>query len=114
MSRKPRHTISLAETFLTGMLRDQQTVLLSARKAIDMTETTKTLRRLGVRRRLADYRDFVLTARRITRRDVMRMGEVSIVQATKDLVMLREDYPELGLEYDKYAKAYVARGTDLP
>lgn len=72
----------------------------------------KTHRRLAVRRRLADYWDFVNETRRVTRRDVMRIGEVSIVQATKDLAMLREDYPELGLEYDMFAKAYVARGLE--
>jgi hypothetical protein len=66
-------------------------------------------RRLAVRRRLADYAKFATLNGRINRADMARIGEISIVQASADVAMLIEDYPELGIVYDKSAKTFVCR-----
>lgn len=67
------------------------------------------LRRLAIRNRLRDYAAFVRKHGRINRSDACRIGEVSVPQASLDLAMLREDYPELGLWYDTSGKTYRAR-----
>lgn len=64
-------------------------------------------RRLAVRRRLDDYARFAAVNGRINRADMARMGEVSIAQASSDAAMLVDDYPELGIVYDRSAKAFV-------
>lgn len=66
-------------------------------------------RRLAVRRRLKDYADFATANGRINRADIARIGEVSITQASADVAMLIEDYPQLGLAYDKSAKTFLCR-----
>ncbi len=63
-------------------------------------------RKLAVRRRLAAYVKYLQHHRKINRSDVMRIGEISTMQASTDLAALREDYPELGLFYDTSAKTY--------
>lgn len=64
-------------------------------------------RRLGVRRRIKDCADFARRMGRINRADIARIGEVSITQASADIAMLIEDYPDLGLAYDRSAKMFV-------
>lgn len=68
-------------------------------------------RPLAVRRRLADYAKFATLNGRINRFDMARIGEISITQASADVPMLIEDYPELGLAYDKSAKTFKVRAT---
>ena len=68
------------------------------------------MRKLSLRRRLADYRKFVVQNHRINRDDVMRIGEVSMATASADIKALIEDFPELGLSYDAHKKTYVATG----
>ena len=63
-------------------------------------------RKLAVRRRLLYYSDFLAKYGYITRKDIMRIGEVSSSQATHDIKMLLEDYPSLELNYDLSAKYY--------
>lgn len=71
------------------------------------------MRKLAVRRRIEDYRKFVLKHGRIRRADIMRMGEVGVCQASHDLGMLMEDHPELGMVYDASQKTYVAKNLPL-
>lgn len=68
------------------------------------------MRRLGIRRRLADYAEFVRENGRINRDDMARIGEVSITQASADVAMLIEDYPDLRLAYDTSRKTFVSKG----
>lgn len=63
-------------------------------------------RRLALRRRLADYAAHVREHGTINRSDMMRLGEISVAQASADLHALIEDYPDLNLIYDKSAKTY--------
>lgn len=64
-------------------------------------------RRLGVRNRLASYAAHFRAVGSINRRDIQRLGEVSLPQASTDIAMLIEDYPELGLRYDTRLKTYI-------
>jgi hypothetical protein len=65
-----------------------------------------TTRRLAVRRRLADYAAHLEAHGTINRRDMMRIGEISVAQASADLAALIEDFPGFGLAYDRSAKTY--------
>lgn len=67
-------------------------------------------RRLAIRRRLADYAEFVRANGRINRADMARIGEVSITQASADVAALIEDYPDLRLSYDTSRKTFVSKG----
>ena len=71
------------------------------------------MRKLALRRRLEDYRNFVVEHRRINREDMARMGEISLVQASADMKALMEDFPNLGLVYDRSLKTFVATGRRL-
>lgn len=65
-------------------------------------------RRLALRRRLEDYAAHIKREGSINRSDMMRIGEISIAQASADMAALVEDYPGFGLRYDASAKTYLA------
>lgn len=67
----------------------------------------KPKRRLAVRNRLASYAAHFRAVGSINRRDIQRLGEVSLPQASTDMSMLIEDYPELALQYDARLKTFV-------
>jgi hypothetical protein len=68
-----------------------------------------TKRRLAVRRRLADYAEFVRQHGFISLADAERIGEISMFQAWTDLAILMEDYSDLGLFYDNRARKFRVR-----
>ncbi len=65
-------------------------------------------RRLAVRNRLADYAAFVREHGRINRSDICRIGEISFPQASADIAMLMDDYPELRIRYDARLKTFLS------
>ena len=67
------------------------------------------MRKLALRRRLEDYKNFILQYGHINRKDMMKIGEISMPQASADLKALMEDYPEFQLEYNKTSKKYEAK-----
>ena len=65
------------------------------------------MRKLAQRRRLADYYKFITKKKKFNRKDLSRIGEVTIVQVSADLIALREDYPQLNFFYDRASRVFL-------
>lgn len=65
--------------------------------------------RLAVRQRLAQACQLLLQNGQLQRSDIVRIGEVSLPQASIDLRLIVQSVPDL-MEYDKSRRCYVRKG----
>lgn len=65
--------------------------------------------RIQVRRRLSEAVDHLRQTGQLRRADIMRIGEVSVPQASADINEIKKRMPRL-MEYDPSEKCYRLRG----